>query len=103
MNDSVRRYDRHSIRLKGYDYSQEGAYFLTICTFKRQLLLEKDVYHPIIQKTWNSLTDRYPQIRLDEFIIMPNHVHGIIWIDVEATWAYVTYRGDLLRLPLKLK
>jgi len=83
-NKKTQRHHRSSVRLKGYDYSQEGAYFLTICTYNQQMLLEKEDYHTILQKTWDMLPHRYPQIHLDEFIIMPNHVHGIVWIDVGA-------------------
>ena len=79
------RYDsfqhhRRSIRLKAYDYSTEGAYFVTICTQSREYSLESEPVRHMIQTTWNALPHRFPTIELDEFVIMPNHVHGIIWI-----------------------
>jgi REP element-mobilizing transposase RayT len=80
---------RRSIRLKSYDYSSHGAYFLTICTHKRQCTLgaiedENMVLSglgEIVKKEWFNLTIYYPSILLDEFIIMPNHIHGIIFIE----------------------
>jgi len=84
MGCDPQKHHRRSIRLKGYDYSQAGAYFVSICTHNRELWLENVIYRQIIQRIWNELTNRYPQVRLDEFVIMPNHVHGIIWIIVGA-------------------
>ena len=80
MRYDPKKHHRRSIRLKGYGYSQAGAYFVTICTHNRELWLENDAYRKILQRIWNELTNHYPQIRLDEFVIMPNHVYGIIWI-----------------------
>jgi REP element-mobilizing transposase RayT len=66
--------------MKGYDYSWEGAYFVTVCTKDREHLLISKPVRKIIQKAWNDLPYRFSDIKLDEFIIMPNHIHGIIWI-----------------------
>ena len=74
------RHHRRSLRIKGYEYASEGAYFVTICTQFQALLLDSDCIRQIVQKTWEDLPDRFSNIRLDEFVIMPNHVHGIIWI-----------------------
>ena len=79
---------RRSIRLKGYDYSQPGAYFITICTANRACLFGEVVdgnmqLNPmghIARQCWLAIPDHFPNTALDEFIIMPNHVHGIIWI-----------------------
>jgi putative transposase len=80
------RYDpdehhRQSIRLKQYDYTQEGAYFVTVCTQGRELYLElyPELRH-IVQAQWESLPKRFPNISLDAFVIMPNHVHAIILV-----------------------
>ncbi|HSW64498.1 MAG TPA: transposase [Dissulfurispiraceae bacterium] len=84
---------RKTIRLKGYDYSQAGAYFVTICTKDRECLLGNvtgsemhlNEAGGIVRSVWNGLPDRFPGICLDEFIVMPNHMHGIIVIiDVGA-------------------
>ena len=80
--------NRKSIRLKGYDYSQAGSYFITICTKYRAHLFGKIVdgkmklnaTGKIADVCWRAIPEHYPNIRLDEFVIMPNHVHGIIFI-----------------------
>jgi len=85
------RYDpdihhRHSIRLKGYDYSREGAYFVTLCVQNRECLFGDVVDREMcvndagemVMKTWADLPNHYGNITLDEFVIMPNHIHGII-------------------------
>jgi putative transposase len=77
---------RHSLRLKGYDYSQAGAYFITVCTHRRVLLfgdvIEANVrlndVGAIVNESWANLPNHYRGIELDAFIVMPNHVHGII-------------------------
>ncbi|WP_019504434.1 transposase [Pleurocapsa sp. PCC 7319] len=80
------RHHRRSIRLKGYDYSQAGFYFVTICCYQRQCLfgdivnglMQLNQYGEIVAETYQSLSFRYSYINLDEWIIMPNHFHGII-------------------------
>lgn len=77
---------RRSIRLKGYDYSQPGAYFVTIVTHQRQCLFGEIVnnemilndYGKIAAQCWNDIPKHFPNAILDEFVIMPNHIHGII-------------------------
>ena len=86
---------RRSIRLKAYDYSTAGAYFVTIVTQER-LCLFGDVADGeaqltdagvMIQQIWHAIPDRFPTIEMDEFVVMPNHVHGILIIhsDVGAS------------------
>jgi len=75
-------------RLKGYDYSQPGYYFVTICTQNKikyfgiirenNMFLNK--YGLIARKRWLWLEQQYKYVKLDEFVIMPNHVHGIVEI-----------------------
>ncbi len=82
------KYHRRSIRLKGYDYSEAGAYFVTICTQGRECLFGDIVdgemrlndHGEIIEKYWEDLSTHYSCIESDEFVIMPNHFHGIIVI-----------------------
>ncbi len=71
---------RRSIRLRGYDYSSPGAYFVTICTQERECVLDDPIVSGIIQDVWNALPRWFPTVTLDEFVIMPNHVHFILWI-----------------------
>ncbi len=79
-------HDRNSIRLKGYDYSSAGFYFVTICTHKRQCLFGEIVndemvlneYGKIIAEEWVKSAKIRQEIELDEWIVMPNHFHTII-------------------------
>jgi REP element-mobilizing transposase RayT len=77
---------RHSIRLQGYDYSQIGAYFVTVCTKNRKCLFG-DVVNgkmvlndagKMIEKWYFELTNKFHDIQCDQYIIMPNHIHFII-------------------------
>jgi len=78
----------HSIRYYGYDYSQEGLYFVTICTQGRLCLFEDIVEEEMvlndvgrmIEKCWLALKNRFTNIELYEYCIMPNHFHGIMQI-----------------------
>lgn len=84
--------NRQSIRLKNYDYSQSGLYFITICTENREYLFGdivdgKMVVNNIgnmIKKLWNKIPERFNMVELDIFQIMPNHLHGVIQINVGA-------------------
>jgi putative transposase len=68
---------RKNIRLKGFDYGQNGAYFVTICTdFKKDLIGEKEKL--ILQEELNQLPSRFTGVSLDYFVIMRNHLHVIL-------------------------
>lgn len=79
---------RKSIRLKGYDYSKNGAYFITICTHNKENLFGKIIngeinlneYGQILYDSWFDLENHYKNIELDFFVIMPNHFHCILMI-----------------------
>jgi len=88
MNKSTKFLKRkNSLRLKGYDYSRNNAYFVTICTKNRELRIKTDEIRLIIRQVWDNLPDHYDNIILDEFVIMPNHVHGIIIIQDDVVGA----------------
>ena len=80
------KHDRRSIRLKGYDYCQPGAYFVTICIQDREYLLgqicdeEMVCYNAGLMtiRWWLEIPHKFPGIEIDEFIVMPNHFHGIV-------------------------
>ena len=82
------KHHRRSIRLKGYDYSQEGAYYVTIVTWHREFLFGNIVnqemmlspYGEIVQKWWEEIPVHFSNVETGAFVIMPNHVHGIIYI-----------------------
>ena len=81
---------RRSIRLAGYDYTQAGMYFITICTHNRQNLFGEIVdgemvlneSGKIVATCWQELARHFPNITLGEWVVMPNHIHGIIIIVV---------------------
>lgn len=82
------RHQRHSMRLKGYDYAQAGAYFITICTQKHECLfgeiesreMRLNVYGLIAKHKWEQLPKQFIDMELGEFVVMPNHIHGIVII-----------------------
>ncbi|HRJ74387.1 MAG TPA: hypothetical protein PLX90_00240 [Anaerolineales bacterium] len=79
---------RRSIRLKDYDYTQAGAYFITICSYQRENIFGEIVngemklnsFGLVAIQQWEKLIKRFPNIDLGAFVIMPNHSHGIIEI-----------------------
>ena len=83
-----KKHHRRSIRLRGYDYSQAGAYYITIVTWRRDFLfgdivnqeMELSRYGEIVQKWWGEIPIHFPNVETGAFVIMPNHVHGIIFI-----------------------
>jgi putative transposase len=89
FNQYTGYHNRRSTRLPGFDYSHPGAYFVTVCIHDRKqeffgnvvggIMVEND-FGNAVRQCWNDLPAHYPHIRLDEFIIMPNHLHGIIVI-----------------------
>jgi len=77
-----KKYNRRSIRLQRYDYSLPGAYFITICIHKQKMLLKIKDVQMMIRSVWSSLPDRFFSLKLDEFAIMPNHIHAILCINI---------------------
>ena len=100
---------RRSIRLKHYNYSQSGAYFITICIQKRLCLFGHIVNDfmilseagKMISEQWEKLTSRFNEILLDEYIIMPNHFHGIVMIEnqKEDRFSRAAYINRAIRSP----
>jgi putative transposase len=86
MPDDPHIHHRHSIRLKEYDYTRPGAYFITLTTYERQILFGEVVqdemrvnrWGRIVQQEWERLAQRFDYIHCDAFVVMPNHVHGIL-------------------------
>jgi putative transposase len=79
---------RHSIRVKRYDYAQAGGYFVTMVTMRRECLFGEIVNREmkfntlgrIIQECWQAIPEHFPNTDVGVFVVMPNHVHGIILI-----------------------
>lgn len=86
MKFDPEKHHRHSIRLRGYDYAQPGAYFVTLYTQNRDCLLGEVIdgqmalnpFGEMVEADWRDLSNYYPHVRLDAFVVMPNHVHGVI-------------------------
>ena len=86
--DTPAIHQRHSLRLVDYDYASAGAYFVTVCTHDRQCLFGEIVaskmilneFGQIARDQWHQLAVRFENIELDAFIVMPDHIHGIIFI-----------------------
>lgn len=83
------KHHRRSIRLKGYDYSQPGGYFVTFVTQGRELLFGRVRRDEVvltsagnmIVKWWKELQNKFPSVSLGTFVVMPNHFHGIVCIN----------------------
>jgi len=94
-------HQRRSIRLRGYDYSTAGFYFVTICVQGRECLLGKVVESKVelnnagrmVETIWLELPVRYPDIAVDKHVIMPNHFHGIIVLN-DPPKAMINRRGE---------
>jgi len=86
MTDDDGRPIRRSPRLKGYDYAENAAYFVTQCTQNRLYLfgsieegvLQLNAAGHMIASWWEKLSDQFPGIELDVMVVMPNHLHGLI-------------------------
>jgi putative transposase len=96
------KHHRRSIRVRGYDYSSNGAYFVTIVTQGREFLFGEIVdgemhvneYGEIVQKWWDEIPNHFPNVELGAFIIMPNHIHGIIFIIADRRGEVLSTRND---------
>ena len=79
---------RRPTRILGYDYRQSGAYFVTLCTFRRKQLfgrlVDQDIHlspiGQIVKDRWLAIAVESSHVDLDFFTIMPDHIHGILWI-----------------------
>jgi REP element-mobilizing transposase RayT len=92
MRYDPERHHRRSVRLRQYDYSQAGAYFVTICVQGRECLLGEvagaavvlSPFGRMVENWWNDLPRRFPRLDLDAWVVMPNHLHGIVVLGAPA-------------------
>jgi len=86
MKYDPRLHHRQSIRLRGYDYTNAGMYFITLCVQERLFLFGNIINYQMqlnsagqmLLRTWEGIGETYPGVATDRFVIMPNHMHGII-------------------------
>ncbi len=115
MKYDPRRHHRRSIRLKGYDYAQPGAYFVTICTHQRECLFGEivgaDGIRPemrlnelgeIVRDEWLKTPALRPNVELGAWVVMPNHIHGIVIIARRGVLQYAP-TGDAPTDTIKFK
>jgi len=89
MKFDPNKHHRRSIRLPHYDYTMSGAYFVTLCCYRRECWLgeiREEVMYPnaiaqMVTTVWEQLPNYFPFVTLDAFVVMPNHIRGIIFID----------------------
>jgi putative transposase len=107
MGSDFKRPNRRSIRLKDYDYSRAGAYFLTVCVRKR-LCLFGDIFDgqmiaspagEMVAKAWDELPGNYAGVDVDSFVLMPNHIHGVIVLNPNSVGAAPCGRPSSLTAP----
>jgi putative transposase len=105
MKSDVNTRQRRTIRLQQYDYSQAAAYFVTTCAYQRQSLfgsivneqMALNVHGRIVTEEWWCSAEIRQEIELDAFVVMPNHIHGIVVIAGAGTSVGATGRSPLQR------
>jgi REP element-mobilizing transposase RayT len=104
------QHHRRSIRLSGYDYAQAGAYFVTLCTHQRECLfgevvdgeMRLNAFGCVVEEEWFASARIRQEIELDAFVVVPNHIHGIVWIAVGATGrspVQTSYKSSMQHRP----
>ena len=95
------RHHRRSTRLPGYDYAQPGAYFVTVCAMGRECLFGAvrdgqvvcSEFGEVVESCWHRIPEHFPCVETDAFVVMPNHINGIIlMLDGEAKEGESTVR-----------
>jgi REP element-mobilizing transposase RayT len=89
------RPQRHSIRLTGFDYRSGGGYFITICTSGRRCVFGQvvdGILRPsrrgiVAASRWQDIPNHHPNVELDAFVLMPNHLHAVLFLTSRATQA----------------
>ena len=99
-------HSRRSVRLKEYDYSQPGAYFVTVCSWLRGFIfgeiingkMELNEYGMVLKQEWLNINNGRNNIDLDQFVVIPNHMHGIVVINPGGVLQYAP-ADNALRSP----
>ncbi len=88
---------RKPLRLSGFDYRAKGAYFVTICTKDRVAWFCREAIVKIFMEEWTSLPDRIPGAKLDAFVVMPNHIHFLLWMGGDKSTNPPISLGEAMR------
>lgn len=107
MNRSLSFRQRRSIRLPEYDYASRGAYFVTVVSHKRMDIFGEiqaemiilSLIGNIVDECWHAIPNHFPKVNVDQFVVMPNHVHGILIISADVTVG-ATHESPLRQKPL---
>ena len=110
MKDEPGKQGRHSIRLRGYDYAAAGGYFVTIvglgwkCVFGKIVKGEMrlNTLGKIVKECWDEIPIHFPYTSIDAFVIMPNHIHGIIVIHDSSFFVVGAQHAAPLQNPISL-
>ncbi|MGE4157876.1 MAG: transposase [Planctomycetota bacterium] len=98
---------RKSLRLPGFDYTTANPYFVTVCVQRRECLfgeigggaMHENIVGRMVRATWDELPQRFPHLTLDAFVVMPNHVHGILFLNLSVAGAELALPSNASRLP----
>jgi putative transposase len=96
-------HERKNMRFRGYDYTLQGAYFVTMCTDQRIPYFRDASCKKIAEQTWKNLPRRFPSLRLDVFALLPDHIHALLWLepmgkDAPKLWNIIgTYKSLVYR------
>jgi REP element-mobilizing transposase RayT len=99
--DAQERRTRKALRLPTYDYGRTGGYYVTAVTHQRALLFGKPEAEEIVRAAWEALPSQFPDVTLDAFVVMPNHVHGIVVIE-DGEPAHIRSAGGGKRAQMML-
>jgi REP element-mobilizing transposase RayT len=97
------KHHRRSIRLTGYDYASSGVYFVTVCAHRKEHIfgavigdtVTLNALGQIVDACWNAIPEHFPRVELDAFVVMPNHVHGILTIHDAPQSEVTAIKGDI--------
>lgn len=109
MKYDPQTHHRRSLRLPQYDYSDPGAYFITVCAKRRQCVLAEikggesvpSEFGKVVLDVWKDLPARYENVQTDAFVVMPNHLHGIIVVTSVGAVHEPPARRAIHELPLQ--
>ncbi len=111
MTNNPEVHHRQSIRLRDYDYSRAGAYFVTVSAWQRECLFGEVVdgvmrlndAGRVVDESWKQILTHFSDVDIDRYIIMPNHFHGIVVINDPVGAQFIAPRGSLAPLQDKVQ